>query len=242
MWQLYNGDCIEVMKNNIKDKSIDMILTDLPYAVTGLKWDTIIPFDDLWQQYKRIIKDNGAIVLTACQPFTTKLIASNYKLYRYNWVWEKNISSNFQLCKKQPMKNYEDICVFYKRLPVYNPQGLIKFDKPIIQSNANKSGRLGHLASESKRKEYKQEYTNYPKSILKYNCEKGLHPTQKPVGLFEYLIKTYTNEGMTVLDSTAGSGTTGVAAELCNRNSIMIEQDAKYCELIRQRMKDISKT
>lgn len=145
------GDCLELM-NGIPDKSVDIILADLPYGTTACSWDSIIPLDKLWLQYERIIKDNGAIVLTASQPFTTKLINSNMQLFKYVWEWEKNLASNFQLCKKQPLKIHEDVAVFYKHQPTYNPQGLIKLDKPLIQSNKNKAGNLGHLASEEKKR------------------------------------------------------------------------------------------
>ena len=209
--ELYNGNCLELMKN-IPDKSIDMILCDLPYGTTACKWDIIIPFEPLWKQYNRIIKDNGSIVLFGSEPFSTLLRSSNIKNYKYDLIWEKNNAGNFQLCKKQFLKYHENISVFYKKQPTYNPQGLIKLEKPIIQSNKGKAGKLGHLASESKREKYTQNYTNYPKSILKFpRPSKNVHPTQKPVELLEYLIKTYTNEGETVLDNCMGSGSTGVA-------------------------------
>lgn len=231
------GDCLELM-NGIPDKSVDMILADLPYGTTACSWDSIIDLDKLWLQYERIIKDDGAIVLTACQPFTTKLINSNMQLFRYVWEWEKNLASNFQLCKKQPLKIHEDVAVFYKQQPTYNPQGLIKLDKPLIQSNKNKAGNLGHLASEEKREFYQQEYTNYPTTRLDINREVGLHPTQKPVALFEYLIKTYTNEGDLVLDNVAGSGTTGVACQNTNRDYILIEREQKYIDIIKERLEN----
>ena len=224
---------MEVMPT-LPSKSIDMILCDLPYGTTACKWDTIIPFDKLWFQYERIIKDNGAVVLTGSQPFTSMLVMSNLKWFKYECVWEKDQGRNFQNCKNQPLKTHENVCVFSLGRVNYYPQGLIKSGK--VKSNKNKNGRIGHMASEFLRSEYVQEFSNYPKSIIKSNSERGLHPTQKPVALFEYLIKTYTNEGDTVLDNRAGSGTTGVAAEQCNRNSIMIEKEPKYCEIIRQRM------
>jgi len=233
--RIYQRDCIEGMRM-LPDKSIDMILCDLPYGTTACKWDTIIPFDLLWEQYERIIKDNGAIVLTASQPFTSALVMSNPKLFRYEWIWEKDQGRNFQLAKKQPLKITESVLVFYKKFPTYNPQGLIKLDKPIVKSNKGKGGNLSHLSSESKRKTYVQEYTNYPKNLFKFNSERGHHPTQKPVDLFAYLIRTYTNEGEVVLDNCMGSGTTAVAAVRNNRNFIGFELESKYIEIANKRL------
>lgn len=233
--KIYNEDCLEGMER-IPDKSLDMILCDLPYGTTACTWDTIIPFEPLWVQYERVIKDNGAIVLTASQPFTSALVMSNPKLFRYEWIWGKDQGRNFQLAKKQPLKITESILVFYKKLPVYNPQGLVKLDKPIVKSNKGKGGKLSHLSSESKRETYLQEHANYPKNLLKINSERGLHPTQKPVALFEYLIKTYTNEGDTVLDNCIGSGTTAVAAINTKRNFIGFELDKHYCDIANERI------
>ena len=232
MW-LMKGDCLERMKE-IESGSVDMILTDPPYSITACKWDSIIPLEPMWEQLKRIIKPNGAIVMTAGQPFTTTLIASNMKLFRYSWVWEKEQGVNFQLAKRQPLKVHEDICVFSIKSPVYYPQDLIQCE--ITKSNKFKGGNLGHCSSESKRNEYKQQFTNYPKSIKKFSRDRGLHPTQKPVALMEYLIKTYTNEGETVLDFTIGSGTTGIAAKNLNRKFIGIEMDDKYFEIGKNRI------
>lgn len=240
MYKLFNGDCLEIMKD-IPDKSKDMILCDLPYGTTACKWDNIIPFEPLWEQYNRIIKDNGAIVLFGSEPFSSKLRMSNIKNYKYDWIWIKNNSGNFQLANKQPLKYHENILTFYKKQPKYNPQGLIKLNEPITQSNKNKAGKLGHLSSEKKRKHYKQFYTNYPKSYLKYNRDKNnLHPTQKPVELLEYLIKTYTNEGDTVLDNCMGSGSTGVACMNTNRKFVGIELDKNYFEIAKNRIEDVS--
>ena len=235
-WVLYEGDCLEIMPT-LSDKSIDMILCDLPYGTTACSWDAIIPFEPLWEQYERVIKDNGAIVLFGSEPFSTTLRYSNLKNYKYDLIWVKNNAGNFQLCKKQFLKVHEIISIFYKKQPTYNPQGLKKLEKPIVQSNKGKAGKLGHLGSEKKRSHYVQRYTNYPRSILYFDRPlKPLHPTQKPVALFEYLIKTYTNPGDLILDNCAGSGTTGVAAENLGRNSILIEKEPKYCEIIRKRM------
>ncbi|MCK9268783.1 MAG: site-specific DNA-methyltransferase [Alkaliphilus sp.] len=231
----YHGDCLELMKD-IDDKSIDMILCDLPYGTTACKWDVIIPFEPLWEQYNRIIKDNGAIVLTASQPFTSALVMSNVKNFKYEWIWEKEQGVNFQLCKYQPLKIHENILVFSKSKTLYNPQGLVKINKQ--KSNKFKGGNLGHNSSEQLRGNYTQEYCNYPKSIQKINRDRGLHPTQKPVALFEYLIKTYTNEGDLVLDNCAGSGTTAIAAINTNRNYILMEKEEKYCEIIRKRISE----
>ena len=230
---IINGDCLEVMQS-IPDKSIDMILCDLPYGTTACKWDTVIPFEPLWKQYKRVIKNNGAIVLTASQPFTSALVMSNVKMFRYSWVWNKNNAGNFQLVKHQPLKVHEDVNVFSVGTCKYYPLGLL--DCELTLSNKNKAGRLGHLGSEVKRDSYRQTKTNYPKSILDFKRETGLHPTQKPVALFEYLIKTYTNENETVLDNCSGSGTTAIACINTNRNYICIEKDKKYFDLSIERV------
>ena len=230
---LMKGDCLERMKE-IPSGSVDMILTDPPYGTTVCKWDSIIPLEPMWEQLKRIIKPNGAIVMTASQPFTTTLIASNMKMFRYSWVWEKEQGVNFKHAKRQPLKTHEDICVFGIESPAYYPQGLIPCN--ISKSNKFKGGNLGHCGSESKRSEYKQSFTNYPKSIQKFNRQRGLHPTQKPVALMEYLIKTYTNEHETVLDFTFGSGTIGVACKNTNRKFIGIELDDHYFEIGKNRI------
>lgn len=232
------GDCLEVMKD-IPDKSIDMILADLPYGTTACKWDTIIPFEPLWEQYKRIIKPNGAIVLTASQPFTSALVMSNPKMFKYEWIWEKQKASNFMSMKYQPAKYHENIVVFSKNKHIYNP---IMWEtenkdkrKTINNPITNKEGHLGKII----RTRSEDTGFRYPKSILKINksINNNLHPTQKPIALFEYLIKTYTNEGDLVLDNVAGSGTTGVACKNTNRNFILIEQDEKYCEIANQRLR-----
>jgi len=227
--KLYKGDCLEVMKD-IPDKSIDMILCDLPYGTTACKWDTIIPFEPLWEQYERVIKDNGAIVLTASQPFTTTLINSNIKHFRYSWTWEKEQGVNFLMAKKQPLKVHEDVCVFSKRQTVYNPQ--MSEGKPYISGK----GDSGEVTGRVKKIQTKNKGTRYPRSVVQFKRETGLHPTQKPVPLFEYLIKTYTNEGKTVLDNCMGSGTTGVACKNLHRKFIGIELDEKYFEIAKNRI------
>ncbi len=221
------------------DGSIDLILCDLPYGTTACKWDVIIPFDLLWEQYNRVIKDNGAVVLFSAQPFTTKLIHSNIKHYRYNWYWKKNNATGGQFAKVQPMRCMEDICVFYKKKPTYNPQGLKKLDKP-KQKQAGK-GNLYHWRGNPNHTQY---YTNYPKNLLEFENEafktKRLHNTQKPVPLLEYLIKTYTSEGETVLDNCMGSGSTGVACINTNRKFIGIELSNEYFEIAEQRLKTVA--
>ena len=233
MHKLILGNCLEQMKN-IPDHSIDLILADPPYGTTACKWDSIIPLEPMWEQLKRIIKPNGAIVMTASQPFTTILVSSNMKRFKYCWVWEKEQGVNFQLAKKQPLKTHEDVCIFYSSQPTYNPQGLI--DCSINKSNKGKGGNLGHCSSETKRDEYKQTKRGYPRTIQKFSRDRGLHPTQKPVALMEYLIKTYTNEGDLVLDFTMGSGSTGVAAVNTSRKFIGIELDDGYFKIAQDRI------
>lgn len=230
--KIYLGDCLEVMKE-IDDKSIDMILCDLPYGVTACKWDAVIPFEPLWEQYERIIKDNGAIVLTASQPFTTKLINSNIELFRYCWVWEKEQGVNFLMAKKQPLKVHEDICIFSKQQTKYNPQ--MTKGKQYIRSD---KGDSGEVTGKVKKIQTQNEGTRYPRSIIQFKRETGLHPTQKPVALFEYLIKTYTDEGDIVLDNCIGSGTTAIAALNTGRFFIGIEKEQKYYDIANKRIKE----
>lgn len=225
---IYNTDCIVAMQQ-LKPQSIDMILCDLPYGTTDCRWDSIIPFDLLWREYERIIKPNGAIVLTAAQPFTTKLITSNQKLFRYCWYWVKNQPTGFTFAKYQPMRRVEDICVFYKSPPIYNPQGLKAIANPKAERKQLKEDSIYKMSSLLN--EYTQRFTGYPNNVLEFKCQReGLHPTQKPVALFEYLIKTYTNEGDIVLDNTAGSGTTAIACDNTNRNFILVEIGEVYCK------------
>ena len=240
--RIYNEDCLEGMKR-IPDGSVDMILCDLPYGTTACKWDTIIPFEPLWEQYERVIKDNGAIVLTASQPFTSKLICSNLDMFKYCWTWDKGRVGGFTSAKLKPLKLFEDICVFSKGKTAncnpnnmyYYPQGLIKVDK--ISKSSNDTSPTGY-ARPSQTKFYKQEFTNYPKQLIKFPLEKGrVHPTQKPVSLFEYLIKTYTNEGETVLDNCIGSGTTAIACINTGRNFIGFELDKHYCDIANARIR-----
>ena len=243
---LVHADCFDVFPY-IADKSVNLILCDLPYGTTACKWDSILPFDKLWKEYERIIADNGAIVLTASQPFTSALIMSNPILFKYCWIWQKSKVGNIFNCKNAPQKNYEDIAVFSKAsiangskvLMKYNSQGLIKVEK--TRSNISKGRKDTTIGIRPSRldNEYIQEFTNYPKQILQFNNEQGLHPTQKPVALFEYLIKTYTNEGDIVLDNCAGSGTTAVACINTDRYCIGIEKDKPIYDIAVKRLNDI---
>ena len=237
---LINGDCLEKMKD-IPDKSIDMILCDLPYGTTACKWDTIIPFEPLWEQYKRIIKDNGAIVLTASQPFTSALVMSNIKMFKYEWIWEKEKPTNFFQLKRRAGSFTENILVFYKNQPVFNPQ-MVEHKGKLVKNSPK--GKHNSIIT-GKNKEvypYKDTGLRYPSNIIRINREKlgsYLHPTQKPVALFEYLIKTYTNEGDLVLDNCMGSGSTGVACKNTNRKFRGIEKDENYFSIAEKRINDI---
>ena len=240
---LFNNDCFNVFPQ-IGDKSVDMILCDLPYGTTACKWDTILPFDKLWEQYERIIKDNGAIVLTASQPFTSVLVASNLKMFKYDWVWEKSRPTGVLNAKRQPLRIKEDVLVFYKKKSVYNPQGLIKVNK-YVGTGGTKSNKIGNATgkiSQTESGKYLQEYGNYPNNIIRIKSEgKTIHPTQKPIALMEYLIKTYTNENELVLDNCFGSNTTGVACKNLNRKYIGIEMDKNYFDIGVNRLKNSAK-
>lgn len=238
-----HGDCLKLMKD-IPDKSIDMILCDLPYGITACKWDTIIPFEPLWEQYKRIIKDNGAIVLTASQPFTSALIMSNLKDYKATWYWKKERGTNFVQAKRYPMRVIEDCLVFCNGTPKYNPQfRKVKPYSHVLPKPRN--GGAQHMDSssinESGERTYKNYNVAYPINVLEIprdNMSKGrsLHPTQKPVALFEYLIKTYTHEGDIILDNCAGSGTTAVACINTRRDFILMEKEQQYIDIINKRL------
>ena len=229
---LRQGDCIEIMKE-IPDKSVDMILCDLPFGVTRNSWDKIIPFESLWEEYERIIKDNGAIVLNCQQPFTSKLIMSNPKMFKYCWVWHKKQCSGFLNAKKQPLRSCEDIAVFYKKQCTYNPQ--MRQGKKQLKNTGGKSSNYNDFT-------YQPHYSEiyYPTTLLEFPLPrfKNGHPTQKPVPLLEYLIKTYTNENDTVLDNCMGSGSTGVACVNTNRNFIGIELDEHYFEVAQHRIEE----
>ena len=224
--EIYQGDCLDLLPS-IPDKSIDMILCDLPYGTTDCEWDSIIPLDRLWVEYERVIKDNGAIVLTANRRFTFILYNSNSKLFKYDWIWEKSISSGFLNAQTHPLQKHESILVFYKKLPTYNPQLHKERDASFKYVKSEKI----HKGVYEKRHYYQRgQDIGYPKSILKIDNPntKTIHPTQKPVALFEYLIKTYTNEGEIVLDNCSGSGTTAIACLNSNRRFICMEKDETY--------------
>ena len=239
MVNLMLGDCLERMKE-IPDGSVDMILADPPYGTTACKWDSVIPLDAMWQQLKRVIKPNGAIVLFGSEPFSSALRMSNIKQYKYDWVWIKTKPSGHLNAKKQPMRKTENILVFYKMQSVYNPQDLIKGE-----FNNNRPSRSKKIKGEyvhgAEREIGISEYTNYPNNVLEFSNpnNKTVHPTQKPVALMEYLIKTYTNENETVLDFCMGSGSTGVAAKNLNRKFIGIEKDEKYFKIAQDRINAI---
>ena len=267
MFQLYLGNCLVEMKK-IADGSVDLILCDLPYGTTDrkgienkgdnrvLSWDTVIPLDQLWEQYRRVLKSTGTVVLTADQPFTSQLVISNLKWFKYEWSWKKKKTTGFLHANARPMKETEDILIFSplgasgcskkaNKNMTYNPQGLI--EKNVKKKNSAK--RLGkflhqpeHMGSGNKllhETEYEQKYTNYPSEIIEFGLDKdSIHPTQKPVALMEYLIRTYSNEGETILDNTMGSGTTGVACMNTNRNFIGIEMDENYYKIAEERIKN----
>lgn len=234
--QLMQGDCLELMPT-IPDGSVDMILCDLPYGTTACKWDSVIPFEPLWEQYRRIAKKNAAIVLTASQPFTTALIASNYEMFKYCWVWDKVKSSQPHLSKIKPMARHEDVCVFGKGKIEYYPQ-MVKKDKPRKAYGAKVSAANEHGLGLKKMDPYFITHSSPTTIISASNADNTgrLHPTQKPVALMEYLIRTYTNEGETVLDNTMGSGTTGVACVNTNRKFIGIERDPDYFAIAERRI------
>jgi len=241
---LIYGDCLEEMKN-IKDKSVDMILCDLPYGTTACKWDTVIPFNELWLQYERVIKDGGAIVLTASQPFTSALIMSNPKWFKYEWIWEKTRFTGNLNAKIMPLKAHESILIFGKGKINYFPiKTIAPFDKIDKRKNINNSFvKDGSCYNGSKAFENirtKDDGTRYPTSIQKFKNPNNnlVHPTQKPVSLMEYLIKTYTNENEMVLDNCMGSGTTGVACKNTNRKFIGIEKDLNYYNIACERIKE----
>lgn len=234
--EIYLGDCLELMPKHIEDKSIDMIFCDLPYGTTQNKWDSVIPLDKLWSEYKRVIKDNGAIVLFSAQPFTSALIMSNPKLFKYDWTWQKPKGTGHLNAKKQPMRDKEDICVFYKKQCTYNPQ--MTKGEPYKEKSGWKGTEGYEGYGVDKRLGNDNNGFRYPKQVQQFGVvERGtLHPTQKPLSLIEYMISTYTNEGNLILDNTCGSGTTGLGAKNLKRNFIMMEQDPKYYEIACKRV------
>ena len=243
MIQLYHGDCLEVMKS-IPDGSIDAIITDPPYGTTACKWDSVIPFEPMWAELKRIIKPNGVIALFGSEPFSSALRMSNIKQYKYDWKWIKNMVTGQMLAKRQPLRKYEDIIIFYNLQSTYNRQMIKKTDEEFklsYRKNNSVDAKNSHgYISKKIRQSKERQWYKPPSNILEFNIDRkrngNQHPTQKPVALIEYLIKTYTNENETVLDFTMGSGTTGVACKNLNRNFIGIELDDKYFEIAKQRI------
>ena len=238
-FELWHGDCLELMKN-IPDGSVDLVLTDPPYGTTACKWDSIIPFEPMWEQLNRIIKPNGAICLFGSEPFSSALRMSNIKHFKYDWIWDKKFAGNFALSKYQPLKIHENIIVFSPKTSVYYPQ-MQKREKP-VKAGANKcdseSSKIAHAKPEYENKIYDEKC---PESIIHISSrseKRGFHPTQKPVSLMEYLVKTYTREGETVLDFTMGSGSTGVACVNTNRNFIGIELDEGYFNIAKKRIEE----
>lgn len=242
--KIYLGDCLEIMKL-IPEKSIDMVLCDLPYGTTICKWDAIIPFDKLWEQYERIVKPNGAIVLTASQPFTSALLMSKPKWFRHEWIWQKNRGSNFALLKWQPFKEHESVLVFSKETANYYPikeersesgksRCAYTFNNKVTSETINNQTFYNQ---DGERRSLDENLRN-PSSIQKFNTEVGFHPTQKPTALFEYLINTYSKEGETILDNCIGSGTTAIACKRTGRNFIGIEMEQKYFDIATKRINE----
>ena len=236
--ELWQGDCLELMKN-IPDGSVDLVLTDPPYGTTACKWDSVIPFEPMWEQLNRIIKPNGAICLFGSEPFSSALRMSNIKHFKYDWIWSKKRGTGFQIVKYKPMVSHENISVFYKKSPIYNPQ-MRDREKPRISKNKGTTRQF--LCSNGKEYVGKKPLDKkYPITVLEFgndNQKEKQHPTQKPVALLEYLIRTYTNEGETVLDFTAGSGSTGVACVNTNRRFIGIELDEGYFNIAKKRIEE----
>jgi len=234
--KLYKGDCLEVMDRMIAEGvKVDAIITDPPYGTTACKWDSVIDFELMWEQLNKLIKDNGAIVLFGSEPFSSALRMSNIKNYKYDWIWQKSRPSGSMLAKKQPLRNTEVISVFYKKQPCYNPQ--MTETKRVVEKT--RTVNKGEIVGEQKlTRKFDNKGLAYPRTIVSFgnSNNKSLHPTQKPVALMKYLIKTYTNEGGTVLDFTMGSGTTGVACKNTNRNFIGIEKDEKYFKIAEERI------
>jgi site-specific DNA-methyltransferase (adenine-specific) len=237
-WTLHEGDCLEVM-HHLPDQSVDMILCDLPYGTTQNAWDSIIPLEELWPLYRHLVKPRGAIVLTAAQPFTTVLIASNLHDFRYCWVWDKEAPTGFLNAKKQPLRVTEDIAVFSRETPPFYP--VMRRGSLHKRGGGIRPGGSDNWGEYNDAKSVSDLY--YPDNLLSFPKARTVeneHPTQKPIALFEYLIQTYTLPGDTVLDNCAGSGTTGVAADLLGRNSILIEREPEYCAIIRRRMEEVT--
>lgn len=242
MVSLYNGDCLELIKD-VPSGSIDLIFTDPPYGTTNCKWDIIIPFETMWQQLKRIIKPNGAICLFGSEPFSSALRMSNIKDFKYDWYWQKTTPTGFLNAKKQPLRNIETISVFYSKQPTYNPQKTYGHKRKVSLAKHKQNCKKAEEYNDYGLASY-DSTERYPTQILQFKTDRqksALHPTQKPVALLEYLIKTYTNEGETVLDFTMGSGSTGVACVNTNRNFIGIELDEGYFQIAKQRIENCNK-
>lgn len=243
MIELYNDDCLNILPT-IPDKSIDCVICDPPYGTTPITWDKVIPFDKLWKEYSRIVKPDGAIVIFSQEPFATYLRMSNMKDYRYDWYWEKERLTNVFQVKKRCGKTVENIVVFYKQQCTYNPQKINYTGKRVsnkIGENARWGVTMAGYEPKTKPFEYIDDGTRYPTQVLRMNRDnprKRLHPTQKPVDLLEFLIKTYTNEGDLILDNCMGSGSTGVACKNLNRNFIGIEKDEKYFSIAKERIEN----
>ena len=232
--RIFNMDCLAGL-SLLPDNSIDMVLTDLPYGTTGGAWDTLLPLPDLWRQINRVTKRNGAMVFTAAQPFTTTLIASNPRNFRYCWYWIKNQVTGFPFSHFQPLRCVEEIAVFYRAAPTYNPQGLVALEHPRRQAGKHFTEESVYRKDGLSRTTL-QRFTNYPRQILPFPCQReGLHPTQKPVALFEYLVRTYTDPGQLVLDCCIGSGTTKVACRNAGRDYVGFEIDHKFYEIAEAR-------
>jgi site-specific DNA-methyltransferase (adenine-specific) len=241
MITLLKGDCLEVMKQ-IESGSVDAIITDPPYGTTACKWDSVIDFELMWEQLNRIIKPNGAIVLFGSEPFSSALRMSNIKNYKYDWIWHKNMGGNFMAAKKQPMKQHENISVFYRNTATYNfiKEKRLQSGLDRVRSSSVKGGGSKEESVYGKRKRVERKYDDlrYPQTVQKFKVQRGLHPTQKPVLLLEDLIKTFSNENNLVVDLTMGSGSTGVASKRTNRNFIGIEQDENYFEIAKKRINE----
>ncbi len=233
------GDCLDLM-SKLPDKSVDMVLCDLPYGTTSNKWDAVIPFEPLWEQYLRVLKQNGVICLTASQPFTSVLLMSKPELFRHEWIWIKNRGSNFANTVREPMKEHESVLMFGRGKWTYNKQMQERTGGGLdrVQYNVKFESKSENYRDFDRRTENKLPELRVPSSWQKFNCEVGFHPTQKPVALCEYLIKTYTNEGMVVMDNTMGSGTTGVACMNTNRKFIGFEKEDKYFQIAKQRISE----
>jgi DNA modification methylase len=231
--EIYKGDCLELMPKFVDDKSIDMIFCDLPYGTTKCKWDSVINLPKLWSEYERVIKDNGVILLFAQTPFDKVLGASNLKLLKYEWIWEKTSATGHLNAKKMPMKAHENLLVFYKKPPTYNPQKTSGHERKVSKAEHKTNCKESEVYNKGQKLTTYDSTERYPRSVQVFTSDKQtscLHPTQKPLSLIEYMIRTYTNEGDLILDNTCGSGTTGLGAKNLGRNFIMMEQDPEHYE------------